>query len=136
MKEFAIRLKRGTDLKKAIENIAQENNFDTIVVLSAVGCVSRAHFRLAKAIEDIDVEDGFEILSLNGTVSKGKAHLHICFSDEFGNAFGGHLKEGTIIETTCELVLGILEEYSSQRSYDEETGYDEIEFKKEGKKYD
>lgn len=135
MKELAVRLQRGSDLKKSIENIARENNIDTAVVLSAVGCVSRAHIRLAKAKSELEVEDGFEIVSLMGTISKGKAHLHISFSDDLANAFGGHLLEGCIIDTTCELVLGILEEYSSERKYDEETGYDEIEFKR-GKKND
>ena len=76
------------------------------------------------------MEEDFEIVSLTGTVSKGEAHLHISLADEIGNVFGGHLMEGCIVNTTCELVLGILEGYGSKREYDKATGYDEIVFKK------
>lgn len=130
MREFAIRLKRGEDLKVSIEKICKDNSFNTAVVLSGVGCVSKAKMRLAKAIDYLEVEEDFEIVSLNGTVSNGEAHIHIALSDEIGNVIGGHLCEGNIINTTCELVLGVLEEYESSREFDENTGYDEIEFRK------
>ena len=132
MKEFAIRLKNGDDLKKKLEEICLENHFNTAIVLSAVGSLKKAHIRLAGAKSEIESEEDFEIVSLNGTISNGKAHLHISLSDEISNCIGGHLKEGSLINTTCEIVLGILEEYTSQRSYDETTGYEEIYFKKEG----
>ena len=131
MKEFCHRLTRGADLKGSIESLCKDNGFDTAVVLSAVGCLSKAHVRLAKAVNEVEVEEDFEIVSLTGTVSKGEAHLHISLADEIGNVFGGHLMEGSIVNTTCELVLGVLEEYGSSREYDRETGYDEIVFKKE-----
>ena len=130
MREFAIRLKRGEDLKASIEKICKDNSFNTAVVLSGVGCVSKAKMRLAKAIDYLEVEEDFEIVSLNGTVSNGEAHIHIALSDEIGNVIGGHLCDGNIINTTCELVLGVLEEYESSREFDENTGYDEIEFRK------
>lgn len=136
MKEYAIRLKKNSDLKEEIERICIENSIDTAVVLSAVGCVSKVHIRLAKALEELEVEDGFEIVSLMGTISKGKAHLHVSFSDDIGNVFGGHLKSGCLVETTCELVLGILEEYTSERLDDVDTGYDEIVLRKKDRLYD
>jgi len=128
MKEYAIRLTKGCDLKKSIEKICDENSINTAVILSAVGCVNKITIRLAKAINTFKIEEDAEIVSLMGTISKGHAHLHVSFSDELGNVFGGHLKEGCIVNTTCELVLGILEEYDSSRIYDEKTGYDEICF--------
>lgn len=130
MKEFAIRLKKGADLKKEISRICLDNGFDTAIVLSAVGCVDRVKIRLAKAINYLEVDEDFEIVSLTGTVSKGKCHLHISLADEIGNVIGGHLSEGTIINTTCELVLGVLEECESKREFDDSTGYDEIVFRK------
>ena len=136
MREFAIRLQRGTDLKTSIEKICVENDFNSAIVLCAVGCLKKVHIRLAKALQEIEVEDGFEIVSLMGTISKGKAHLHISLADDIGNVFGGHLKEGSIIDTTCELVLGILEDYQSKRIFDDNTGYDEIVFRKKDKLYD
>ena len=134
MKEFAIRLKKGEDLLTSIEKTAKDNNFNTLVILSAVGSVSSANIRLAKAIDFLNVEEDFEIVSLMGTISCGKAHLHISLSDEIGNVIGGHLCKGTIVNTTCELVLGILEEYESIRKFDDSTSYNEIEFRKKDNK--
>lgn len=133
MKEYAIRLINGQDLRESIEKICLENNINTAIVLSAVGSVKTVNIRLAKAESYIKVEEDFEIVSLTGTISNGKAHLHISLADEIGNVIGGHLAKGTIINTTCELVLGILEDYTSQRIKDDNTGYDEIVFRKRDK---
>ena len=132
MKELAVRLKKGEDLKLSIEALCKENKADTAVVLSGVGCLYKARIRMAKAESFFEADDDFEIVSLTGTVSKGKAHIHISLSDSKGRLVGGHLSEGCLINTTCELVLGVLEEYKSQRVFDEKTGYDEIIFEKEG----
>lgn len=130
MEEFCKRLKKGTDLKKAIEEICLKKNIDSAIVLSSVGSLKSLTIRLAGAKRNLTCKEDLEIVSLNGTISKGEAHLHISVADEIGNVFGGHLKEGTIVNTTCELVLGILEEYESQRLMDNKTGYKEIEFKR------
>ena len=130
MREFAIRLTKGTDLKEEIASLCLENGINTAIILSAVGCVDKVKIRLAKAINYLEVEEDFEIVSLNGTVSNGIPHLHISLADEIGNVIGGHLCNGTIVNTTVELVLGVLEEYESRRVYDDSTGYDEITFRK------
>ena len=130
MKELAFRLQKGDDLRISIEKSCQ--NINTAVVLSAVGCLYQAKFRLAKALDYFEDKKDYEIVSLMGTISNGKAHIHISLADEKGNVVGGHLEEGCLINTTCEVVLGILEDYESIRKFDENTGYDEIEFKKNG----
>ncbi len=128
MRELSCRLKRGSDLKETIEKICIDNNVDTAVILSGVGCLYQVRIRLAKAEGFLEDGNDYEIVSLNGTVSKGQAHIHIALSDETGKTVGGHLSEGCLVNTTCELVMGVLEEYSSERQYDQETGYDEICF--------
>lgn len=128
MRELSCRLKRGSDLKETIEKICIDNNVDTAVILSGVGCLYQIRIRLAKAEGFLEDRNDYEIVSLNGTVSKGQAHIHIALSDETGKTVGGHLSEGCLVNTTCELVMGVLEEYSSERQYDQETGYDEICF--------
>jgi len=128
VKEIAVRLKENDDLRQSIEDICLKNNIDTAVILSGVGCLKHYKVRLAKAIDYFESDEDYEIVSLTGTVSKGNSHIHISVSDEKGNCFGGHLEKGCIINTTCELVLGILEEFKSQRVYDDNTGYDEILF--------
>lgn len=130
MIEHCLRLKRGSDLKEAIETYCRNEGIDAAVVLSSVGCVSRYHLRLAKALDCIEKAEAMEILTLNGTIACGKAHLHIALADENGHCVGGHLQSGTIIDTTCELVLGVIEDYCFKREYDQSTGYDEIVFVK------
>ncbi len=132
MKELAVRLKRGEDLKKTIEDLCLEKDIDTAVVLSGVGSLYEMKIRLAGAEKYLEKKENYEIVSLTGTVCKGKAHIHISMSDEAGMTVGGHLMYGCLVDTTCELVLGILEEYDSVRCFDPETGYGEIEFRKRG----
>lgn len=129
MKELAIRLTGGSDLKKSISELALKHHIDTAIILSAVGCLQAAHIRLAGAKDSLLAYEDYEILSLQGTISKGKCHLHICLADKEGAAIGGHLLDGCIINTTCELVIGVMEDYQSFRTYDEQTGYEEIVFK-------
>lgn len=128
MKELAFRLEKGDDIKNCIEDKCKDIN--TAVVLSGVGSIYHAHFRLAKAKDYFEKDEDYEIVSLNGTVSNGKAHIHIALSDDKGSVVGGHLEKGCLVNTTCEVVLGVLEEYSSIRELDDKTGYSEIVFKK------
>lgn len=127
MKEFAIRLHKGDDLKRSICELCLDK---TGVVLSAVGCLSNLKVRLAGGKDFFEKQADYEIVSLMGTITNGKAHIHGSFSDADGKVIGGHLCEGSIINTTCELVLGILDEYDSSRLYDDKTGYNEIVFRR------
>lgn len=99
-------------------------------MLSSVGCVSQARFRLADGESIKVMDEDLEVLSLNGTLSKGGLHLHISYGDIEGRAWGGHLTEGNIINTTCELVIGILSEERFTRKPDKSTGYDELVIEK------
>ncbi len=129
MKELAFRLVRGDDLRMSIEEKCREQNIGTAVVLSGVGCVYHARIRLADASRHLETDRDHEIVSLTGTVSKGEAHIHVALADDSGSCIGGHLEKGCLINTTAEIVLGIVEEYDSAREYDEDTGYDEIVFR-------
>ena len=125
MKELAFRLEKGDDLRASIEERCKDC---TAIVLSGVGCVYEARLRMAKAESYYEKKDDFEIVSLTGTVSHGNAHIHMSMSNEKGKTKGGHLEYGCLINTTCEIVMGVLEEYDSVREFDENTGYDEIRF--------
>ena len=45
---YVIRLTKGQDLKKEIDNFVKENNIEAGIVKCAVGCVYEAYFRLAE----------------------------------------------------------------------------------------
>lgn len=126
----AFRLVRGNDLKKEIIAYCQRENIEAGVIISAVGCIKHLHIRLAEAKEYIDREECFEIVSITGTVSKDDVHIHISVSDNKGATIGGHLKDGTIVDTTCEVVIYELNEYIFNREPDELTGYDELAIKR------
>lgn len=125
----SVRLHRGDDLLVSIKELAQEKNIKAGVVLSAVGCVSQARLRDASGVKIRDVEEHCEIVSLNGTVSEKRCHLHLALSKEDLSTIGGHMVEGCIINTTCELVIGEIPNQEIDVEFDEETGYKELIFK-------
>lgn len=130
MKIYAVRLTEGMDLKVEIERIAKAEQIKAGVILSSVGCISKARFRVADGISIREIKENLEILSLNGTISPKGVHIHISCSDSEGISFGGHLVEGNMVNTTCELVIGILEDYKFDRRMDLNTGYEELTLSK------
>ena len=124
-----IRLKRGEDLIESIKQVCQEKNIQAGVVLSGVGCILRGRVRDASGVTIREIAEHCEIVSLNGTVSARRCHLHIALSKEDLSTIGGHLCEGCIINTTCELVIAELPGTAIEKEFDEETGYHELVFK-------
>ena len=127
----SLRLHRGDDLLGSIKALCKEKNIAAGVVLSAVGCISRGRVRDASGVTIREIDDHCEIVSLNGTVSRDRCHLHIALSREDLSTIGGHLCEGCIINTTCELVIAELPGTVIGKEFDEETGYQELIFRHE-----
>ncbi len=128
MKIHSVRLHRGDDLLKSIKELAAQKEIKAGVVLSAVGCVLEARLRDASGVTIRDINEHCEIVSLNGTVSSLRCHLHLALSKEDLSTIGGHMTEGCIINTTCELVIAELPGQQIGVEFDEETGYDELIF--------
>lgn len=130
MKTIIFRLKPGADLKQSIEKIVWEQAIKAGFIVTCVGGLKQATVRMAGATPDSQdiqtFEDDFEIVSLVGTVSVNGAHIHISFSDQEGIVHGGHLKKGTIIYPTAEIVLGIDETVELKREMDTDTGFKEL----------
>lgn len=131
MKTICCRLHRGDDLLLSLQRLARENEVRAGVVLSGVGCVLRARVRDAGGVDIRDIDEPCEIVSLTGTVSVERCHVHIALSREDLITLGGHLVEGCIINTTCELVLLELPDWRYGVEQDDETGYDEIVFERQ-----
>ena len=72
MKTVCKRLHRGDDLLIKIKALCVEHNIAAGVVLSGVGCVSRARIRDASGINIREINRHMEIVSLNGTVSAAR----------------------------------------------------------------
>jgi predicted DNA-binding protein with PD1-like motif len=124
----SLRLHRGADLMKSIHSLCKDKQITAGVVLSAVGCISRGRVRDASGVTIREIGDHCEIVSLNGTVSEKRCHLHIALSREDLATIGGHLCVGCIVNTTCELVIADLPGVSFGVENAPETGYDELIF--------
>ena len=129
MKTLCCRLHRGDDLLLSLQKLAEENHIEAAVILCGVGCVSRARLRDASGVTLRSLDEPCEIVSMTGTVSAARCHVHLALSREDLSTLGGHLMEGCIINTTCELVLGILDGRRFGVEQDALTGYDEIVFR-------
>lgn len=130
MKMLAIRLTPGQDLKSELEKVVNTNNITSGYVATCVGSLHEVTMRMAGAKpdhQDIRTLSGhFEIVSLVGTISIKGTHLHISVSDEEGTVVGGHLKEGSVVTTTAEVVIGYDETVAFDRAVDKETGFEEL----------
>ena len=123
-----IRLKRGEDLMDSIKKLCAEKQIHGGIVLSGVGCISSGRVRDASGVRIREIAEHCEIVSLNGTVSAKRCHIHIALSKEDLSTIGGHLCSGCIVNTTCELVIAELPGVCYDVEADEETGYDELIF--------
>ena len=123
---YIFRLHRGDDLKQSILEFCKMNNINSGIMACAVGCCSKVRFRLAGAESFYEDEKDYEIVSIMGTISKDGVHIHISFADDTGKVVGGHLSDGCIINTTCEVSIIETNKYKLSREYDEDTCYKEL----------
>ena len=121
------RLHPGDDLKQRLDRLAWEQGWRAACVLTCVGSLRLATLRFANSDRLSEVRGPLEIISLSGTIASfGGSHLHLSVADKNGTVVGGHLKEGSIIHTTAEIVVGVLDGYAFHREIDPATGYPEL----------
>lgn len=130
MKTHCMRLIEGQDIKEEINRFCTDNNIDAAVVLSSVGCVKYAVLRDAGGKDYHTIDENMEIMSINGTISKHRTHLHISFSKKDLSVIGGHMMEGCMVNTTCELVILEISKTVFNSKFDFSTGYEEIDISK------
>lgn len=123
---LAVRLSPGTDVRSAIEDIAQREQIDAGSILSAVGSLSKVQLRFANADTPTVLAGKHEILTLSGTLSSTGVHLHMTLANEWGECKGGHLVAGCHVHTTLELVIAKFIDLQFTRKLDSITGYPEL----------
>ena len=126
MKTHAFRLHRGDDLLLSIRDYAAAHNIRAAAIVSGVGCVTRSVIRDASGVTTHTLSGRYEIVSMTGTVSCERTHLHISLAGEDMRVLGGHLCEGTIVNTTSEVVLMEIEGVTFSKEFDPQTGYNEL----------
>lgn len=126
MQIHTFRLRPGEDLFQSIEKFVNENHIQAGCVLSGVGSLTTAVFRLANREEHTTFSGHFEIVSMTGTVSSLGSHLHLAISNRDGYTLGGHLVPGCKVYTTAEIVIAAFPHLVYSRQPCELSGYDEL----------
>lgn len=132
MKQITKRLIAGTDLKKEIEALCEENGVEAGCLLSVVGGLSKAVLKTPRKPGEVSqhiLEKEMEIVSGTGTLSQYGHHIHVSVSDKKGETIGGHLDYGCIVRVTCELVILAFDDVIYTREDDPETGFKELTIK-------
>lgn len=127
-RRFMGRFPYGKDLLEEINKVIASENIRSGEI-RIIGAVSKAVFGYydtqSKNYIYISKDEHMEILNATGNISvkdgKPFAHVHITLADKNGNAFGGHLMEGTII-FAAEFVITDYGDNKLERVYDETTG--------------
>lgn len=127
MKTFALRLHPGDDLKVSLDTFVSSRRMQAACVLTCVGSLSRAVLRFADQENASTLSGKFEIVSLTGVLSEYGSHCHIAIADGLGRTAGAHLLEGCQVYTTAEIVLLTLDDCVFLRTFDEQTGYPELD---------
>jgi len=126
----AFRLKPGQDLKKSIQNVADELQIKAGWIGTCVGSLTGYTIRFANQANTNSKTGYFEIVGLTGTVSINGSHLHILVSDDIGETIGGHLCDGCIIYTTAEIIICNSSDFVFKREKDSSTPWPELQIEK------
>ncbi len=114
----------GEDLLETIALTAEQNNVRSGFFF-LIGTVKKAVLGYYEEGKYIPVERAgpLEIVSCTGNVSVKEeselvVHGHMVVSDAGGNAFGGHVLAGCVVDATAELVLVEAESVALKRKFD------------------
>ena len=104
MQPHSLMLSPESDLIKCVKEYSFKNNLYGYVS-GVVGNLKQVCIQCPSNKEINKFEGNLEILTLNGHFHKADVHLHLSFSDEGCNVFGGHLKEGCIVKKSADIFL-------------------------------
>ena len=122
------RIEHGKDLLDELTALCLQEHV-TLGQVTAIGAMQKARVgyynQKTRQYEYLEWNEEVELLGLIGNVSirdgKPAVHAHVTLADRKGNAFGGHLVQGTIV-FACEYSLVILEGPELTRRPDSTTG--------------
>lgn len=126
LKAYALRLRPGEDLRQALQAFARSHGLKAAAILASVGSLRTAAIRYSDHPGATVIQGPFELVSLSGTLSEAGMHVHLSISDAEGHTLGGHLMDGCVVYTTCELVIGELETLRFERAHEPLSGYKEL----------
>jgi len=132
---MAVRLKQGTDMLIELEKACIDNNIANGVIVSGIGGVTTAVFCDPMYFPErkqpynygapIVIQEHLSLSGVSGMICHDddgsiNLHVHVAFSDERGNCYAGHLKEGTRTMLTVDVIIAEVDGFSMSRKYDDE----------------
>ena len=131
---IAIRLKPGTDVLLGLTEACRKYGISNGVILSAIGSLDGAKYCDIVELptkagcgygEVLHLSGLIELISATGIVCHNEGgdinlHVHMTMSDRYGNGYGGHLVEGTIVKMTVDAVIAEIEGVDMIRQWDED----------------
>ncbi|HHT18447.1 MAG: DUF296 domain-containing protein [Euryarchaeota archaeon] len=118
------RLIPGQDLKGSLEDIRDRNNLKSGIIICMVGSLDKAVLRMSDGTKNI-ISGPLEIVSATGTLAINGVHIHLAVADGNGHVTGGHLMEGSTVNTTVELCV-LESDQIFKREFDPDTGFYEL----------
>lgn len=105
------RVDRGEDLLKSIVKAVEDTQLDTGIVVSGVGSLLKARIHMVSSNDFpprddfLDFDGPLEIVALQGIIADRQPHLHITITNREFKSFSGHLEEGCLILSICEVAI-------------------------------
>jgi predicted DNA-binding protein with PD1-like motif len=119
-----LRVDPGEDVLACVEKFLTQAGLQQAVVMGGYGTLASSHLHWVRnnrlPAENLygRSEGGIEILSMNGLVVAGQAHIHVSLSTPVG-AFGGHLEPGCIAYVLCEIFFAEVDGLTLSKSMPE-----------------
>jgi predicted DNA-binding protein with PD1-like motif len=123
---FVTRLKHQKDILEGLNEIVTAEKIKNAVIITGIGSVTGYHIHVVDNTtfpsknEFIKKDIPMDVTNITGYIVDGRVHCHITLSDE-NMAIGGHLEPGTNVFTFCIITIGILNEDSSLKRFDDKT---------------
>jgi hypothetical protein len=130
---YAVRLEPGEDVMASMQEFCENNGIKKGVIISGIGSLNGCSYFDPEELEGkpglygygdpIELPCPIELITLCGNIctdAQGKVslHVHASFADEKGLSYGGHFKEGNLVLTTVEMVIGEIEGFDMSRAID------------------
>jgi predicted DNA-binding protein with PD1-like motif len=127
-----VRLRPWQDLRTQLLHLARQEHLKAAYVASVSGSVKQATLRFSMMPNPTTLPGPFEIVSLTGTLSEKRVHLHASFADSTGRTVGGHLMDGCPVNTTAEIVVVEAADLVFDGKNDPATGFSELTVRPRG----
>jgi hypothetical protein len=120
-----VRLKNQVDMLEGLRTAVAREKIKNAVILSGVGSLVSYHVHVVSntvfpATNAFFTAEGpFDLLTTNGYILDGRVHAHISFANT-QKAMGGHLEPGTRVFTFVIVTLGVLEDDTSLKRFDDQ----------------